>query len=179
MWLTQFTMQNPKPKSPLWEERDIFCKCETGQLCTSLTRCEMEAPKQRAHAHSQSKVITASSSILFSHWRHICQSPRETSEPHAMQALMGWFIGSEQWLPIWLVISHVIGNCSTSLLRFFFGAMMRDRLLDKAGLGLSALWYDGWNTLFSKADPWATQVRAAWRRCTQLERQRSSLLCVL
>jgi len=45
--------------------------------------------------------------------------------------------------------------------------MMRDRLLDKAGLGLLALWYDGWNTLFSKADPWATQVRAAWWRRTQ------------
>jgi len=29
------------------------------------------------------------------------------------------------------------------VLIFFFGAMMRDRLLDKAGLGLLALWYDG------------------------------------
>lgn len=105
--------QSHQSHSHLWEERDIFCKCETGQLCTSLTRREMEAPKRRALAHSQSKVITASSSILFSHWRRICQSWRETSKPHAMRALMGWFIGLEQWLPIWPVISHLISSCST------------------------------------------------------------------
>lgn len=113
-----------QPKSPFREERAISCKCETGQSALHIPntlQCEIEAPKRRAHAHSQSKVITASSSILFSHWRRICQSQRETSEPHAMRALMGWFIGSEQWLPIWLVISHIIGSCSTSLFWFFWG----------------------------------------------------------
>lgn len=148
----------------------FFSTSQTGRALhiSNTLQCEMKAPKLRAHAHSQSKVITATSSILFLHWRRICQSQRESSDSLAMQALMGWFIGSEQWLPVWLVISHVIGSCSPSLLGFF-GAMMRDRLLDKAGPSLSALCYDGWNTLFCKADLWPPQVRGAWWQRTYIQ----------